>query len=316
MNPEKSLLLPEQSSTIASEVDALFYFILISSIVIFTIVMAGLVYFSYKYRRRGQDVSTTTGPTHNTRLELLWTVIPTILVLIVFFWGFKTYMKMNIVPKDAIEIKVSGKKWLWTFEYPNGIKTINELTVPIDAPVKLLMSSEDVIHSFFVPSFRIKMDLLPNRYTVTWFEATMLGDFDLMCAEYCGNGHSEMLGKITVLGEADYRVWEESGGDALGEDLPLDELGALLFQSKACHTCHTTDGKPLIGPTVKGLYNHEVELADGTIVMADENYLRQSILDPQSQVVKGFAPVMPTYQGLLKERHVDALITYLKSLKD
>jgi len=313
---QTDILLPPQSSTIAAEVDSLFYFILWASLLIFVIVVAGLIYFSIKYKKSDPDGKVTSGPTHNTTLELIWTILPTILVIIVFFWGFKTFMKMNIVPKDAIEIQVTGKKWIWMFEYPNGYKTLNELTVPLGQPVKLLMSSEDVIHSFFVPSFRIKMDLLPNRYTVTWFEATQKGSFDLLCTEFCGQGHSEMLGKVTVLGEDEFEEWIKTVGDEAGEDLPLEELGAKLYATKACATCHTIDGTPSVGPTLKNIFNHNVDLENGTTVLADENYLRRSIIDPQAEIVKGFPPVMPTYQGLLKAREVDALITHIKSLSE
>lgn len=313
---QSDILLPPQSSTIASDVDSLFYFILYSSILIFAIVVSGLIYFSIRYRRKTTDGSLTKGPTHNTTLELIWIIVPTILVLIVFFWGFKTYMKMQIPPRDAIEVKVTGKKWLWIFEYPNGYRSLNELTVPLGQPIKLLMSSEDVIHSFFVPGFRIKMDLLPNRYTVTWFEATMTGEFDLLCSEYCGDGHSEMLGTVTVLTEDDYANWSTSTSDDLNLDMPLGDLGEKLFTTKACATCHTIDGTPSIGPTLKDIYNHNVTLDNGSSVLVDENYIRRSIIDPQSELVRGYPAVMPTYQGLLKEREVDALIAFIKSISE
>jgi cytochrome c oxidase subunit 2 len=241
-------------------------------------------------------------------------VVPTILIIIVFVWGFRTYLKMNVVPKDAIEIKVTGQKWFWSFDYPDGVTTVNELVVPLDKPVKLVMSSRDVIHSFFVPDFRVKMDVLPNRYTVTWFEATKLGNHNIFCAEYCGKGHSDMLGTVNVVSPLEYAKWLEEGA-TLGEGLTLEELGALLYTAKACHTCHKIDGAASTGPTFKNLYGHAAPMEDGTQQIVDENYLRESMLNPMSKIVAGFQPVMPTYQGILKDREIDALIAYIKSLQ-
>ena len=184
MNEKESLIMPAANSTIAGEVDALFYFILYASIVVFAIVVAVTAYFLVRYRRRGKN-ELTSGVDHNLKLEIFWTVIPTILVFIVFYWGFETFLKMHVAPKDAIEIKATGQKWFWTFDYPNGATGLNELVVPANQPVKLLLSSTDVIHSFFVPEFRVKMDALPNRYTIAWFEATASGDYDIFCTEYC-----------------------------------------------------------------------------------------------------------------------------------
>lgn len=310
-----SLFFPPQSSTIASDVDALFNFVLFSSIVFFLIVVLGAAYFVIRYRRKAR-IELSTGPSHNTKLEILWTVIPTILVLIVFAWGFKTFLKMNIVPADAIEIKVTGQKWFWTFDYiESGINTMNELVVPIDKPIQLTMSSRDVIHSFFVPGFRVKMDVLPNRYSVTWFEATQKGVFDLFCAEYCGTGHSEMIGKVKVLGEREYYEWLESSS-SVGEGLTLPEFGAKLYQSKACITCHSINGNPLVGPSFKGRYGTQKPMASGSNVLIDDNYMRESILNPNAKQVQGFQPVMPSYQGLLKDKEIDALVEYIKSLNN
>ncbi|MFQ6612629.1 MAG: cytochrome c oxidase subunit II [Fidelibacterota bacterium] len=316
MNAKESLFLPPSGSTIAGDVDALFYFILITGTIIFLLVIAGLVYFSAKYRRRNHEAPLTSGVDNNFKLEVLWTAIPTLLVLILFFWSFKTYMKMRITPKDAIEIKVTAKKWMWIFDYPNGANTLNELIVPEGKPVKLLMSSEDVIHSFFVPAFRVKMDVLPNRYTVAWFEATNNGNYTLTCAEYCGTGHSEMLGTVSVLPENDYEAWLASSERVVDTSIPLHELGRQLFTAKACNACHMTDGTVKIGPALNGIFNHEVELSDGKKVVVDENYLRRSILEPQADIVQGFPPTMPTYQGLIKDRELDALVAYIKSLTE
>jgi len=304
--------MPPESSTIAGEVDALFYFIMYAGLILLAVVTLLAAFFVLKYRRTKREQ--TSGIAYNTPLEIIWTVIPTILIIIVFVWGFKSYLKMRVAPKDAIEIKVTAQKWFWSFDYSEGVTTVNELVVPQDKPVKLVMSSRDVIHSFFVPDFRVKMDVLPNRYTVTWFEATRRGNFNIFCAEYCGRGHSEMLGVVKVVSPQEYTGWLEEGA-ALGEGLTLEELGARLYIAKACHTCHKIDGAASTGPTLKNLFAHAVPLEDGTQAIADENYLRESMLNPMSKIVAGFQPVMPTYQGILKDRELDALIAYIKSLQ-
>ncbi len=314
MNWLMQLILPKGTSTVAPEVDALFKFMFLVSIILFIIVVGGTALFVWRYRRKkGESVDFTEDLSHNNKLEIIWTIIPLILVLIVFFWGFKSYMKIRLAPGDAIEIKVTAQKWFWQFDYPDGVSSTNELVVPVGVPVKLIMSSQDVIHSFFVPNFRVKMDVLPNRYTVAWFEATEPGVYDLFCTEYCGTGHSKMLGKVRVLNEPQYAVWIEENS-SWGEGVSLKELGAKLYKSKACVTCHSIDGSPLVGPSFKGVFGHTVHLSNGSSVKADENYLRESILKPQAKIVQGFQPVMPTYQSILKPREVDALIEYIKSL--
>ncbi|TFH02275.1 MAG: cytochrome c oxidase subunit II [Calditrichales bacterium] len=306
--------MPPANSTIAGDVDALFYFIFYVSIALFLIVIAFTTYFVFKYRRRGEQ-QLTSGLDHNIKLEILWTVIPTILVIIVFVWGFKTYLKMNVAPRNAMEIKATGQKWFWTFDYPNGANNVNDLVVPVGEPVKLLLSSQDVIHSFFVPDFRIKMDVLPNRYTTAWFEAVNVGEYDIYCTEYCGKGHSEMLGKVKVLSQEDYAAWLEKSAVDIPEGMSLEEAGAALYNDKACITCHTVDGSPGVAPSFKGTFGSTRILADGSQVVVDENYLRESMLEPQKKVVQGFQPVMPTFQGVLRDRQIDALIAYIKSLK-
>jgi len=315
MDTTGTIFLTPGGSTIAGEVDSLFYFLVYASIAMFGIVLAGLVYFGLRYRRRQTDADTpTSGRAHNLKLELLWSIIPTILVVIVFIWGFRIYIKMHVVPHEAMEVKVTGQKWFWSFDYPQGASTVNELVVPVSKPIKLLMSSKDVIHSFFVPDFRIKMDVLPNRYTITWFEATRTGNFDLFCAEFCGDGHSDMIGKVRVVGEREFSEWLEAGLSG-GEGMTPEDFGARLYVSKACNTCHSIDGRSLVGPTFKGAFGTRRVLEDGGEVTIDENYIRESILEPQAKVSAGFQPVMPTYQGLLNSREIDALVVYIKSLK-
>jgi len=312
-----TLFLPPQGSTISGSVDSLFHFILVTSTIFFLIIVLGALYFVLRYRKRANTaVQLTSGPTHSTKLELLWTIIPTILVFIVFLWGFKTYLRMHVVPGDALKIKVTAQKWFWSFDYTkSGAKSLNELVVPVGKPVELTMSSTDVIHSFYVPGFRIKMDVLPNRYTVTWFEATNAGVYDLFCAEYCGTGHSEMIGKVRAVGEREFSQWLEASSSS-GEGMPLADYGAKLYSSKACVTCHTIDGTVKVGPSFKGLFGTQQVMVDGKRVLVDENYLRESILNPMAKVVAGFQPVMPSFQGLLNDKDIDALVEYIKSLQE
>ncbi|MFH1699378.1 MAG: cytochrome c oxidase subunit II [Candidatus Zixiibacteriota bacterium] len=314
MDTAGTLIMPPGSSTIAPDVDALFNFILYGGLVFFVIVVFIIFFFATRYHSKAKD-TLTPDLSHNFKLELIWSIIPTILVIIVFFWGFRLFMKMHVVPKDAYEIKVTGQKWFWTFDYPNGATTVNDLTVPAGKPIKLLMSSKDVIHSFFVPDFRIKMDVLPNRYTVTWFEAESVGGHNLFCAEYCGKSHSDMIGRVNVVGEREFAAWLESSAVS-GEGMSLDEYGEQLFRTKACVTCHKVDGGAHTGPPLNKIFGIERGLADGTVLTIDENYLRESIVNPRAKVVAGYQPVMPTFQGILNNRQVDALIAYIKSLEE
>jgi cytochrome c oxidase subunit 2 len=312
MDSLSSLYLPPQSSTMAGEVDALFNFILGASAIMFGLVCGAIILFVMRYRRRGQ-AGRTDGTAHNTKLEIVWTAIPTVLIIIVFFWGFKSYIRMHVTPHEAKEIKVTGQKWFWSFDYPEGATSVNDLVVPVNTPIKLLMSSTDVIHSFFVPNFRIKMDVLPNRYTVTWFEATEEGEFDLYCTEFCGSGHSEMIGKVKVVSDSGFAAWVDENS-SFGEGMTPVAFGELLYDSKACITCHSLDGSVMDGPSFLGRYGSEVLMSDGRRVQMDENYLRESILNPKAKIANGYQPIMPTYQGVLKDREIDALIAFIKAL--
>ena len=314
MDTTASFWLPAPESTMASHTDALFHFILYTAFFFLALVVALTTYFLIRYRRRGKLVLTS-ATDHNTALEILWTVIPTILVIIVFFWGFRDYVRLYISPGDALEVQVGAQQWFWTFDYPEGASSLNELTVPVNQPIRLLMSSKDVIHSFYVPNFRVKMDVLPNRYTSTWFQATHIGDYDLFCAEYCGKGHSEMIGKVHVVSQADYDKFIASGvGPEKGETMA--DYGRRLYSKKACITCHSIDGSRNVGPTFMGLWASEQPMSDGSRVLVDENYIRESVLNPRAKVVAGFKPVMPTYQGVLKQKEIDGLIAFIKSLQN
>ena len=308
-----SVWMPEQGSTSAERTDSLFYFLLYLSIFFFVLVIGATVLFSIKYRRR--HAKQRTSPIEgNRKLEVAWALIPAVLLVVVFAWGFRDYVHLAVPPGDAIDVRVTAQKWFWSFDYPKEGINANELVVPVNRPVKLTMSSTDVIHSFFVPAFRIKRDVVPNRYTVVWFEATDVGTYDVFCAEYCGTSHSRMLSKVKVMSEHDYQAWIDSGGGLSGKGMSSVDFGKLLFQSKGCATCHSTDGSAKTGPSFKGKYGTLETLAGGQTVKVDDNYIRESITDPAAKVVQGFEPVMPTYAGKLKDKQVNALIDYIKSL--
>lgn len=310
-NNNETFLFPPQASTYAKDVDALYYYIHYLSVFFWVLVTAAIIFFVWRWKRGHKE---GVGPSHNLPLELTWSIIPLILVISIFLWGFKAFMTMSRAPGDAETIHVVGKKWLWDFEYPSGQKAIGELNVEVNKPYRLVMTAEDVIHSFSVPTFRNKMDVVPGRYTTFWFEATMTGEHQVFCTEYCGDGHSDMLAKIVVHTPEDYAKWVQEN-QTEDTTTPLPELGAKLYQTKACFTCHSTDGSVKVGPSFKDLFGHEVDLTNGTKVTADEEYIRESILQPAAKVVQGFAPVMPTYQGQLSDREVNALIEYIKSVK-
>ncbi len=305
---------PESASTGAPRHDALFYFLLYLSAFFFLLVVGLMVFFAIKYRRRreGQRTSPLAG---SRRLEIIWSVIPALFFLLLFVWGWREYMSLAVPPGDAMDIRVTAQKWVWTFDYPKEGISSNELVVPVGRPVRLTMSSQDVIHSFFVPAFRIKRDVLPNRYTVAWFEATETGTYDIQCTEYCGTGHSQMLSRVRVLGEREFKEWVDSGGGLSGKGLSSIEFGKLLFKSKGCATCHSVDGSQRTGPTMLGRFGARTTLVEGKTVVVDDNYVRESIMDPAAKIAQGFQPVMPTYAGRLKDKQVDALIDYIKSLR-
>jgi len=320
------ILFPEQASTLAPSVDMLYLF-LIGVSLFFGLLIAGLlIVFAIRYRRRAGDPIPE--PIHgSTALELTWTIIPFGIAMVIFFWGAVLFFEMARPPDNAHEVFVVGKQWMWKLQHLEGRREINELHVPIGQAVKLTMTSEDVIHAFYVPAFRMKADVVPGRYTTTWFQATKLGEFHLFCAEYCGTEHSGMIGRIVVMEPADYQAWlSESapvpttlvaGAAAAGVQtaaLSPVPAGEVLFNQKACATCHQPQGGAL-GPSLVGVYGKRVALQDGHEVVADDGYLRESILNPTAKLVAGFQPVMPTFQGQLDEEQVMHLIQYIKSLK-
>ena len=304
--------LPEAASTMASEIDSLFTFVNVVSAVFFVGVVTAILWFMYRYRR--QDPAERPSPVKESQLlEISWIVIPTILVLLVFNWGFKSFVAQKTIPDNAYEIQVQARSWGWSFEYPNGVTT-DTLYVPADEPVKTTMSSQDVIHSFYVPAFRVKQDVLPNRYTSVWFEATKEGTYDLFCTEYCGRNHSEMDAEVKVVSRTRFDEWLESA--ATPDDIPLPELGEKLYTQQGCQGCHSLDGSDMVGPTWKGLYGKtDHQMADGSTVTADANYLRESILQSGAKVVEGYQNVMPSYSNL-SEREVAGLIEFMKEKSD
>lgn len=308
-----SFWLPKASSTTAGDVDRAWDLVYWIDIVFFIGILAALVVFVYKYRRKKEGEKTSTVD-HNTTLEIVWTAIPLALLALIFVVNLKAYTKLQVAPADALEIKVTSAKWFWTFTYPNGHTTQNELVVPKDRPIKLILSSQDVLHSFFVPEFRMKQDAVPGMYTTMWFQATEAKEITVQCAEYCGMSHSDMMATIIVKPEPEYKDWLEKAGSE-GANLPPVELGAKLYNKKNCFTCHSVDGSRLVGPSFKGLFGKAESFEGGGSANVDENYIRESLLDPNAKIVKGYPAAMPTYKGTLKDKEIDALIAYLKTVK-
>ncbi len=299
------------SSTMAGEVDDLFYFILAVCAFFFAIIVGVMVLFLVKYRER-PGVTIQPSPAHNNWLEVAWTVAPGAVLGVIFFWGFLSYLDMRQPPDGSYEIQVIAKKWNWSFVYPNG-HIDNNLHVPVDRPVRLVMSSDDVIHSLYIPSFRLKMDVIPGRYSTTWFEAHASGEYTLFCAEYCGTQHSKMLAQVVVHPAGEFNKWLADAANFLDRVTPV-EAGQILYQRRGCVQCHSLDGSAKVGPSFRDTFGSQQALTDGSSVTIDENYLRESILEPQAKVRAGYKPVMPTYQGQLKDEEIAALIAFIKSL--
>lgn len=313
MNWFRDFLLPRGGSTLAGEMDGLFMFITWLTLFFFFF-NGGLIFYAVRRWRRRSDKEVTPHITHDTRLELVWSLIPFAVVMLIFLWGFTGYVKAWVAPNDAMEIIVTGKKWVWEFEYPDGTRTLNDLHVPVNQPVKLVLTSEDVIHSFYIPDFRLKRDAIPGRYTELWFTATEPGTVQVLCTEYCGKGHSDMLARIFVDTPEQYETFLREG-DEQTRKMPLKELGRLVWENKGCATCHSLDGTRGQGPSWKGIWNRTHRGTDGKEYKVDADYIRQSILMPQAVVVQGYEPIMPTYQGLLREREILGVIEFIKELQ-
>jgi cytochrome c oxidase subunit 2 len=300
-------LFPEQASTMAPRVDGLYWFLVGVSGFFSALIFVLLVYFALKYRRRPGNLRPQQVGTH-TGVEISWIIVLTALTMVMFVWGARPYATMLLAPPEhALEVYGVGKQWMWKFQHAGGQREINELHVPVGHPVKMILASQDVIHSFFVPAFRTKMDVVPGKYTSIWFEASKPGVYHLFCTEYCGTAHSGMRGQVVALPPAQYQEWLRSTHVAES----MAAVGAQLFQQMGCRACHTAGGT---APALERLFGSQVQLQSGDTVLADESYIRESILDPRARMVAGYAPIMPPFQGQLSEEELTQLVAYIKSL--
>jgi cytochrome c oxidase subunit II len=303
-------LFPTQGSTLAGRVDNLYFFMLAVT-VFFSVLVAGLVVvLAVKYRRRKAD-EVGANIHGSTALEVIWTAIPLVIAMVMFVWGTSVYFALAKPPAEAMEIYIVGKRWMWKAQHLTGQREINQLHVPVGTPVKLLISSEDVIHSYYIPAFRQKIDAVPGKTTTMWFEASKPGTYQLFCAEYCGTQHSGMIGKVVAMEPREYQQW-------LGAGAPVGTLtssGQQQFETLGCVTCHREDGKGR-GPSLVGVFGQPQKMANGTTALADEAYLRESILNPQAKMVQGYPPLMPSYQGQISEDALVTLLAYIKSLDE
>ena len=301
---------PDQASSIARAVDQL-HFVITGITLFFTfVIFSTIFYFMIKYRRRSRD-ERPANIEGSLPLEIAWTLIPTMICVGLFLWASSQYFANAKAPDGAIEVFVTGRQWMWKVQHPEGQQEINELHVPLGRPVKLTITSEDVIHDFFIPAFRVKKDAVPGRYTSLWFTATETGRFHLFCAQYCGAFHAGMEGWVIVMEPNEYERWLNSG--ASGET--LEAAGQRLFQERGCATCHVEAGGGR-GPSLRGVFGHPVRLASGLAATVDESYLREAILTPNSHPVAGYPPIMPAFQGQLDEEQILDLIAYIRSLRN
>ena len=334
---EAQTFMPPAASEVASGVDSIYAFLLVASLISFIILIGGLMWFVWKYKRQ-TDNDKTAYITHNHALEFLWSFIPFVIFMICFGWGTKVYLQMRTQHEDAMEVHVYGKKWAWEFVYKNGRKEAGDvddkgkpipptLVVPINKPVKLIMTSvkvnpddkvdRAVLHSFYVPAFRVKQDVVPGAYSALYFTPNKLGTFHVFCTEYCGTGHSNMLAAVKVVEANEFDNWVlgESGGGAGGE-LSLADKGKKIYATRLCAGCHSLDGSAMAGPTWKGLWGSQKAFADGSSATVDENYIRESIMNPNAKIVKGFQPnQMPSFQGQLSDEDILAVIEFMKKFK-
>ncbi len=299
---------PVRAATSASNLDALFIFLLLVTGMVTILIFILVTVFALRYRH--DLVEKPTPILGSVSLETTWSLVPFGIFLIFFVWGAVLYFQERTAPADSMDIYVVAKQWMWKLQHADGQREINELHVPVDRDVKLIMTSQDVIHSFFVPAFRLKQDVLPGRYTTLWFHAIRPGTYHLFCAEYCGTQHSGMIGSIIVMNPADYEAWLSGGG---GEG-SLASTGQKLFQQLGCGSCHRSDTQGR-GPNLVGVFGKPVQLDDGRTVTADENYVRESILNPGAKIVAGFKNIMPSFQGVVSEEQLLSLIAYVKSLQ-
>lgn len=310
-------VVPKGISEHAKNVDALFWFLIFTCLILFLLIVVPMVLIVFRYRRKTKNQRAISQKDHNFWLESLWTFLPFIYLAILFVWGFKQFIDIYVAPNDAKNIHIIGQKWQWSADYIK--EEINvagsgvEIAVPVGKPIKLTMSSQDVIHSFFIPNLRIKQDVVPGRYTTMWFKADEVGEYPIFCAEYCGDLHSQMLAKLKVLPEDSFDSWvlDQKKAD---QAIPLEALGEKLYNKLGCIACHSIDASIKLAPSFKGVYGKKEELADGKFVTINDDYIKQKLLEPQKQTAKGFPPIMPTFQGRVSERDILGLIAYIKSL--
>jgi cytochrome c oxidase subunit 2 len=313
--PSDNFWLPNAGSDVARSVDDLFMFITwVSAVSVMGIFVAAAV-ICYKYRATSREANekALTQEDHSTVLEITWSVIPMFFLVVFFVWGFKDFVVLRNAPKDSLEIYATGQKWKWTFKYPNG-HVDSELHAPVGKNVRVLIKSTDVLHSLFIPEYRVKMDAVPGRYTDLWFKADAPGTFPVFCTEYCGTQHSDMLSQLIVHEPGGYEQWLKQM-EILIDSKPPVELGEMMFKQFGCGACHSIDGKPGTGPTFKGLWGKTEMLATGKSVVVDENYIRDSILEPMKDVVQGYPAQMPSFKGQLSDKKIDGIIAYIKSLQ-
>jgi cytochrome c oxidase subunit 2 len=310
----ESLWLPARDSTTAGAeaADRVFYTVLGVSAFFFVLIVTLMVWFVIRYRRRaGREPQA--GPTYNLPLEITWTVVPTLILAVIFYGGFTGFMDMKLPPREAYEIDVVARQWQWQFTYANGYSD-PILHVPVDQPVRLVMRSEDVIHSLWIPDFRVKMDLVPGRYTKTWFRAARPGEHELYCAEYCGTGHSDMTTQVIVHEPGEFEKWLDHAAQGVAAMSPA-ERGRHLYVTKGCAGCHSTDGTAKTGPSFKGIWGQTHEFSNAPPTVVDENYVRQSIVDPSAKVRQGYQDKMNSYQGQFSDEEIGYLVKFIQSLK-
>lgn len=320
--------MPTEASHFAGDIDSLYFFIVALDAFFFVLVIGAMVYFMWKYRRRSKDQKTSS-ITHSGKIEFLWSAIPAVLLVVIFVWGEYDFVKQSVPPADALDVKVTGRKWYWTVQYPQypGViltSNVDEpqvtILLPKDRPVRFTMTAEDVLHSFYIPAFRIKRDAVPGRYTQMWATPTVVGEFNVFCAEYCGDFHSKMTGIAKVMPPELFEdAIKEAGKLEQEEGESLVDFGQRIYSRRGCNACHSLDGTPGTGPTWQGLWGRTETLQDGSSITIDGeagmNYIRESILDPNAKLVSGFSGGMPSFQGQLDDKQIDAVIEFIKTLK-
>jgi len=310
----RNLMLPAQGSVFAGEVDNVYMGLFWLSAVLFLGITVAAIYFAWRFKYKPGRV--TPHITHNNTLEIVWTVLPLLLCVGIFFWGLKGWMEYAVAPGEAMEIQVTARKWNWAFEYPDGSRDAGTLHVVVNKPVKMIMTSEDVIHDFFVPDMRVKHDIIPGRYTEVWFTPTVMGKHVVTCAEYCGKGHSDMRATVVVESQADFDNYIATGGTEW-EDYKthMADWGKIQWERKGCNSCHTLDGTRSKGPSWKGIWHKMEKMRDGSTVLVDEPYIKESENMPQAKIVDGFEPIMPTFQGLIKPHDFEGIVALIQSLQ-